>query len=454
MNFVWFVIASICFYILYWFLLSMIIFLPSMPIMGLVAYLSENSEKKWAKIAIPPTFVLAFLFGTLLPCAIFGMGMGLIASRFGTGVSLSFIYYILAGIAAFTISAPSGETSFFGSLISLGAYLLTIFIPRLTRFSEAMMDTLYTVAFGGLVLLVVIGVIVLVINFVAGKIRRRKATQRQVNQGSKKRLSVGVYIISILFIILGGNWVLSYFVDPRPEMAAYFTWGVCYLVGGIGMLARKYWALIFSRVFLIVGVVPALFLIPGLFIGGEKPDSIAIVATFVLMALFFGLPIWFLFRKSTKRQFKGDKADSDKLVVEKFQDTLKKHVDQLFGIRLYYEGIRYEYGDDDVTMATTKMHFENIIERGEKIISAARILLQEVWAGQTSATELENFKWLPISGHPGLDDLTVRAQLLVETYERLFPNRSRETPLTSEEQERLMTEAAGGQSEGNAGSGV
>lgn len=51
MNFIWFLVAIVLFYFLYWYALSLIIFLPSMPLIGFISYLEENVEKKrWLKL--------------------------------------------------------------------------------------------------------------------------------------------------------------------------------------------------------------------------------------------------------------------------------------------------------------------------------------------------------------------------------------------------------------------
>lgn len=127
--------------------------------------------------------------------------------------------------------------------------------------------------------------------------------------------------------------------------------------------------------------------------------------------------------------------------VADFEVAIKKHEDQLFGIRLYHRAIELMYGSDKKTMEMSNYHYKNIIERGERVIAEAKELLKEVYAGKATDNTLGEFEFLPISGHPGLDDMTVRAQLLVEAYEKLFPDRPRNMPLTKEEYQRLLNEA-------------
>ena len=77
------------------------------------------------------------------------------------------------------------------------------------------------------------------------------------------------------------------------------------------------------------------------------------------------------------------------------------------------------------------------MERGNTAISQAKELLEKVKSGKVQPHELELFQFPPIHG-PGLDKVTQRATLLLKTYEKLFPNRSRNIPLTAEEHTDLM----------------
>lgn len=441
MNFVWFLVASVCFYLFFWYILSMIIFLPSMPVMGLLNYLIEHPQKKWTKIALPPIFVLAFLLGTFLPTALFGMGMGVIALHFAENASWPLIYFLIAGFGAFTVSAPSGESSIFGMLISLGTYVITVTVTRFALLAEVTIDLIMNIASGILILLLFAGIVWWVVLFLDDKVSKKSEIELKTQQEIKKKLSVGVYVLSILFVMLGGLWILSYLTNPVIEMSGYFIWGIPYLVGGIGMLCRKYWALRLSQVFLIISALPVIGLFIYALFQPQKPPFFVILLLLVFAVIVWGLPIWFLFRKSTVRQFIKGKIDKDRQIVENFRGTLKKHIDQLFGIRLYYEGIKYTFGNDDITMKITTQHFENIVERGEKMVSGASELLRKVQEGEINAKALENFEFLPISDYPELDDMTIRAKLLVEAYEKLFPERPREIPLTQDEHQQLIIEA-------------
>jgi len=79
MNFILFLVVLVLFYLYYWGGLVLIISLPCIPIATFIIYLTEQNKNKLARIALVPTCVIGFIIGTIWPCGIFGMGIGLIA---------------------------------------------------------------------------------------------------------------------------------------------------------------------------------------------------------------------------------------------------------------------------------------------------------------------------------------------------------------------------------------
>jgi len=153
-----------------------------------------------------------------------------------------------------------------------------------------------------------------------------------------------------------------------------------------------------------------------------------------------GYPIpW---EKVLKEELDGEKGENYQNkgeTVRNFENTIKEYEDQLFGIQLFMEGIKVLYQHDKATMKMTKHHYQNTMERGEIAISQAKELLDKVKSGTINATELEMFQFPPIHG-PGLDEMTQRTTLLINSYNKLFPDRPRNTPLSHEEHTRLMQE--------------
>jgi len=143
---------------------------------------------------------------------------------------------------------------------------------------------------------------------------------------------------------------------------------------------------------------------------------------------------------STLRALKSRIKSEKYSTIEDFEVAIKRHEDQLFGIRLFNEGIKDLYSYDRNILDTTNYHFKNIMERGQKAISEAKELWEKVKSGEEDIKALKKFEFPPIQG-PGLDEMTQRATLLVKAYEKLFPSRPREASLTPEERKKLMEEA-------------
>ena len=101
--------------------------------------------------------------------------------------------------------------------------------------------------------------------------------------------------------------------------------------------------------------------------------------------------------------------------------------------------IKKLYDHDKTIMELNTRSFENIMKREKTAISKAKALLEKIKLEKEELHELESFQFPPIHG-PGLNEITQRATLLVKTYEKLFPNRPRNIPLTLEEYANLMQE--------------
>ena len=107
--------------------------------------------------------------------------------------------------------------------------------------------------------------------------------------------------------------------------------------------------------------------------------------------------------------------------IEKFEKKIKDYKDELFGVRLLYEGTKNLWADSYLERINFEQHYENIMKRGENIINKVTFPL------------LEN-ESMPLVNPDGIP----RLKLLLETYNELFPERDREIPLTEEEYKLIM----------------
>jgi len=114
--------------------------------MAILIYATENTWRKWIKwFLLPVAVVLAFIFGTGLITFVYGGALALIAQRFVENASYPWIYWIICGIAAFYIMAPSGETNLLAMLLSLAFYLLVVFSNILTGVLGTILGVVLTI---------------------------------------------------------------------------------------------------------------------------------------------------------------------------------------------------------------------------------------------------------------------------------------------------------------------
>ena len=137
-----------------------------------------------------------------------------------------------------------------------------------------------------------------------------------------------------------------------------------------------------------------------------------------------------------RRENKFDK------MVKKFEETINIHEDQLFGLKLYLDGIKLMYKNNPEILNANIKSFQNIRERSENAIKEAKQLLAEIRKNPEQRRMLKKFRFPAISGHPMLNQMTKRAQILVEIYNKLFPKRPRTIPLSKQEQYQLMIKAS------------
>ena len=169
-NFIWFILAIIFFNIFYWYFIFMLLSIPQMPVMILIAYAAENSYKIWIRrFLLPIALIAGFIVGTLIPCVIFGGGLGLIALNFVENITFPLVYFIIAGFSAFAIAAPSGETNLAGQFISLFTFLIVILKTSMELVMGGLFDWIYGIFWLTFIIagLIIIGfAIVAISNFI------------------------------------------------------------------------------------------------------------------------------------------------------------------------------------------------------------------------------------------------------------------------------------------------
>lgn len=182
MVFIKFAIAIVCFEIFFWYFLGTILSLPSMFLVGLFSHLSQRSHKIAGKILLVIVGFLAFFTGVFLLSAVHGIGIGWIATISADKATYPIVYLIIAGISAFFMVAPSGESSIVASLISLGMYLTTIFVKKVAVAFEQIYDVFSQILLGLILILLTIGVVATLAGFFKKKEEVKKVEKPDITK--------------------------------------------------------------------------------------------------------------------------------------------------------------------------------------------------------------------------------------------------------------------------------
>ena len=128
--------------------------------------------------------------------------------------------------------------------------------------------------------------------------------------------------------------------------------------------------------------------------------------------------------------------------VRSIRRGIKSLEDTIFGVALFLEGLSRLHAGEKAVIETHQKQFRNVIEADRDTIKQAKALLETVERDPSQALLLRQFSLVPCRGHSNPQGMERRAVVLVQTYNRLFPERSRERELTEEEIFHLMEEAA------------
>jgi len=137
----------------------------------------------------------------------------------------------------------------------------------------------------------------------------------------------------------------------------------------------------------------------------------------------------------------GRKSDPKEYITQ-FEESIQLQKDHLFGLSLYFHGVELMYSDQPEIIEMNRKSFDNIGERTEESIRKAESLLIEVKKNPSKSNKLNRFQFPPTIGHPMLEQMTKRVEIILRTYERIFPGRSKSGSLNQEQLMRLMMEAS------------
>lgn len=128
--------------------------------------------------------------------------------------------------------------------------------------------------------------------------------------------------------------------------------------------------------------------------------------------------------------------------LREFEAKIARHEDILYGVALFFEGLNRLYAGHEAVLDTYRKQCRNVIQIARDTSQRAIGLLQRARQNPEKADLFRDFTFVPCLGYPNPEALAKRADLLVRTYEELFPGRPRGQPFDDQEIMRLMEEAS------------
>jgi hypothetical protein len=129
-------------------------------------------------------------------------------------------------------------------------------------------------------------------------------------------------------------------------------------------------------------------------------------------------------------------------IVPWFEEQLRALDDVVYGVALLFEGISLLYDGQEPLLETYRKQYRNLIQSGKAVSQRGAALLAKVREDPSRVAGLTSFDFGAFQDHPDPAGVVARAQALVATYQRLFPDRPRLQELTEEETFRLVEETA------------
>jgi hypothetical protein len=183
MTFIEYAIAIICFGFLFWYLIFMVISLPSMPFVGLLAWATREQKTHARRVLRVPIMVGAFVFRNLVPSLFYSLGIFAITNYFMQNASHPIIYAIVGGLLCLWIRAPSWETDLVGTVISVVSYLL--YMAILEAFVRNVSDIGFRIVKSVFAVLLPVFIIGLITAFIFWVVSKARGDHRQQKRFQK-----------------------------------------------------------------------------------------------------------------------------------------------------------------------------------------------------------------------------------------------------------------------------
>jgi len=111
-------------------------------------------------------------------------------------------------------------------------------------------------------------------------------------------------------------------------------------------------------------------------------------------------------------------------------------------VALFFEGISRLYAGHEAVLDTYRKQCRNVIQIGREAAQRAAGLLQRARQNPEKIELFQDFEFIPCLGYSNPGELAKRADVLIQTYNLLFPGRPRGQPFSDQEIIRLMEDAS------------
>ncbi|MBA4387383.1 MAG: hypothetical protein C0404_05340 [Verrucomicrobia bacterium] len=139
---------------------------------------------------------------------------------------------------------------------------------------------------------------------------------------------------------------------------------------------------------------------------------------------------------------RSDKSISTDDAIASFQQKIAAHEDIVYGVALFFECLNLVHEMQGAIVETHRKQFRNIIQKGSEATQRAAKLLDEVRQDPKKVQLLRQFVFASCQDHPQPAEMVRRAEILVATYQRIFPDRPRSQDFSRAEIVRLLEEAS------------
>lgn len=142
-----------------------------------------------------------------------------------------------------------------------------------------------------------------------------------------------------------------------------------------------------------------------------------------------------------KRKARKSQSVPSEEKIATFRARMAEQEDLAYGLALLFEVLSVVYSMDEALLDTYRREHVNLIQQQRDDLFRASALLESVESGCADVADLRVFRFEPFKGLSDPESLVLRCKSMVYACGKLFPDRPRERPFSSEEALKMGEEA-------------